>query len=97
MNAPANDLPRFEAFEFDTHEVVVCGQWIFMDGHRVVHLTQPYRSALRCREGVLVDGTLFAYRDLLRLVKSAWSDEEDEDAPGLSKNSLPTPYSRFGR
>lgn len=67
---------RRAVFEFDTHEVVVCEQWIWMDGHRAVHLNRPFQTAFYHPQGVIVDGTLFAYLDLLRCIRSSADDSD---------------------
>lgn len=67
-------------FEFDTHEVVVWDCWIYMDGHRAVHLGRPYQMVWAHPQGVVVDGVLVAFHDLLRIIRH--SDDEDEDEDG---------------
>ena len=72
-------------FEFDTHEVEVWGQWISVDHHPAVHLPRPYRTALWHPQGVLVDNVLFAFEELLRVVK----DEEAEEAEAAAADERP--------
>lgn len=64
-------------FEFDTHEVIVTKQDILIDGKLAVHLAQPFRSAFWNPRGVIVDGVLYAYTDLLRIVNDAEEGVDD--------------------
>lgn len=63
-------------FEFDTHEVLVRNQEILIDGKSAVHLARPYKTAFWHPRGVLVDGTLYEYMDLLAIVNAAENDDD---------------------
>lgn len=63
-------------FEYETHEILIQGAWISVDGHRAVHLSRVWHTISRHPLGVVIDGTLFAFSDLYRIVQDTFESEE---------------------